>query len=247
MATPAIKFGTDGWRAVIGDQYTFANLEIVSRATSQWLFKNYGDSPKVVIGHDTRFLGREFSEHVAAVMASQGIHVLFAETFTTTPSISWGAMAYSCSAGIVITASHNPPSYNGFKIKAHFGGPASPEMIAEVEAEYDELKPYILRPFAELVQEGKIEMHDVASDYLNLLREKLDIAAIKESGIKLAHDAMFGAGQGALPSLTASGAPNRTNGPYAASNATKRHGCVATSPTRSPESTSSTAAAATPF
>lgn len=201
MATPAIKFGTDGWRAVIGDQYTFANLEIVARATAQWLFKNYGNSPKVVIGHDTRFLGREFSEHVAAIMASQGVEVIFADTFTTTPSISWGAKAYNCSAGIVITASHNPPAYNGFKIKAHFGGPASPEMIAEVEAEYDQLKDYTLRPFADLVKEGKIKMHDVATDYINLIREKLDIEAIKASGIKVAHDAMFGAGQGAIQAL----------------------------------------------
>lgn len=201
MATPAIKFGTDGWRAVIGDQYTFANLEIVARATSQWLFKNYGSSPKVVIGHDTRFLGREFSEHVAAIMASQGVEVIFAETFTTTPSISWGAKAYNCSAGIVITASHNPPAYNGFKIKAHFGGPASPEMIAEVEAEYDKLDDYTRRPFADLVKEGKIKMHDVATDYINLLRDSLDIDAIKASGIKVAHDAMFGAGQGAIQAL----------------------------------------------
>ncbi len=205
MSTPvnkaAIKFGTDGWRAVIGANYTYDNLEIVARATSQWLKKNYGDAPKIVIGHDTRFQGREFSEHVAAVMASHNVHVLFASTFTTTPSISWGAKAYNCDAGIVITASHNPPSYNGFKIKASFGGPASPEMIAEVEAEYDNLEDYTFRSFKEHVDAGNIEMHDVATDYLNLLREKLDIDAIKASGVKLAHDAMFGAGQGAIQAL----------------------------------------------
>lgn len=201
MSTPKIKFGTDGWRAVIGDQYTFANLETVARATAQWLFKNYGDTPKIVIGHDTRFLGRQFSEHVAAVMASMGVRVVFAETFTTTPSISWAAKAYSCDAGIVITASHNPPSYNGFKIKANFGGPASPEMIAEVESEFDNLDPYTKKSFDELRKAGQIEMHDVATDYLNLLRDKLDIEAIKAAGIKVAHDAMFGAGQGAVQAL----------------------------------------------
>ena len=201
MSTPSIKFGTDGWRAVIGDQYTFANLEIVARATAQWLFKNYGDSPKIVIGHDTRFLGREFSEHVAAVMASMGVKVVFAETFTTTPSISWASKAYSCDAGIVITASHNPPSYNGFKIKANFGGPASPAMIAEVEAEFGQLKPYTKQSFAASLEAGKIEMHDVASDYENMLREKLDIDAIRAAGIKVAHDAMFGAGQGVVQAL----------------------------------------------
>jgi len=201
MATKKIKFGTDGWRAVIGDDYTFENLERVARATGQWLHKNYGPAPRVVIGHDTRFMGRTFTELVASVLASQGIHVLFADTFTTTPSISWGSKAYGCSAGIVITASHNPPEYNGFKIKASFGGPASPEMIAEVEAELEQLKPYESKSFKDLVAAGKIELHDVAGDYVKLLREKLDIAAIKASGIKIAHDAMYGAGQGIVAQL----------------------------------------------
>jgi phosphomannomutase len=201
MATKKIKFGTDGWRAVIGDDYTFENLERVSRATAQWLRKNYGPTPKVVIGHDSRFMGRTFTEHAAAVLASHGIHVRFASTFTTTPSISWGAMAYGCSAGIVITASHNPPEYNGFKIKASFGGPASPEMIAEVEAELESLEPYTKKDFKELVAAGQIELHDVAADYVNLLRQKLDIAAIKKSGIRIAHDAMYGAGQGVVAQL----------------------------------------------
>ena len=201
MPKPSIKFGTDGWRAVIGDQYTFANLEIVSRATAQWLRKTYGEDLKIVIGHDTRFLGRQFTERAAAVMASQGIDVIFAETFTTTPSISWGAKAFGCNAGIVITASHNPPTYNGFKIKAHFGGPASPDMIAAVEAEMTDLEDYTLRSFEDLLSEGKIVMRDVASEYLDLLREKLDIEAIQASGIKVAHDAMYGAGQGAIQTL----------------------------------------------
>lgn len=196
-----IKFGTDGWRAVIGDTYTFDNLEVVASATAQWLKKNYGSTPKIVIGHDTRFQGRKFSEHVSAVMASHGVKVIFAETFTTTPSISWAAKAYNCSAGIVITASHNPPAYNGFKIKASFGGPASPQMIAEVEAEYDHLEDYEMQSFAQHRAAGNIEMRDVASDYLDLLRDKLDIEAIKSSGLKLAHDAMYGAGQGAIQAL----------------------------------------------
>ncbi|MBX2821712.1 MAG: phosphoglucomutase/phosphomannomutase family protein [Rhodothermaceae bacterium] len=201
MAKPTIKFGTDGWRAVIGAQYTFDNLEIVSRATAQWLRKTYGNDLKIVIGHDTRFQGRAFSEHAAAVMASQGIKVIFAETFTTTPSISWGAKAFGCNAGIVITASHNPPSYNGFKIKAHFGGPASPAMIKAVEDEMTDLEEYTFKSFSTLVDEGVIVMRDVATEYLDLLREKLDIQAIKSSGIKVAHDAMYGAGQGAIQAL----------------------------------------------
>ena len=201
MSKGAIKFGTDGWRAIIGDTYTFENLETVSRATAQWMLKNFGDAPKAIIGHDSRFMGREFSEHVAAVMASHGITMLFADTFTTTPSVSWGAREYGCDAGIVITASHNPPQYNGFKIKASFGGPASPEMIAAVEAELDDLPAYSSKSFSELEAAGRIKQIPLADAYLDMLRDKLDIDAMRAAGIKVAHDAMYGAGQGCITAL----------------------------------------------
>ena len=94
------------------------------------------------------------------------------------PQSVGGAKAFGCNAGIVITASHNPPSYNGFKIKAHFGGPASPAMIKAVEDEMADLEEYTFKSFSTLVDEGVIVMRDVASEYLDLLREKLDIQAI---------------------------------------------------------------------
>ncbi len=196
-----IKFGTDGWRAVIADDFTFANLGRVAQATVRWLKKRYGDHPKVVIGHDTRFLGREFAEHVARIFAAQGISVRMADTFTTTPAVSWATKHFGCNAGIVITASHNPPKYNGFKIKADFGGPASPEMIAEVERELpDAESPTELPAFDDLVSDGRIELFDLNTAYLNLLREKLDIDGIARN-LKVAHDAMFGAAQGLVSRL----------------------------------------------
>jgi phosphomannomutase len=202
MAQTSIKFGTDGWRAVIADQYTFANLETVARATAQWMRRQFGASSKAVVGHDTRFLGRAFAEHTASVLASQGIQVIFAETFTSTPSISWATKAFGCDAGVVITASHNPPEYNGFKIKSRFGGPASPEMIAEVEAELPRLEAGApLRSFEALCADGRIELCDIYGRYLDMLRERLDIEAIAASSIKVAHDAMFGAGQGMISRL----------------------------------------------
>src|SRR5690554_2968959 len=118
-----IKFGTDGWRAVIAEDYTFANLERVARATAQWLHQIADGGPSAVIGYDTRFQGEAFAEHVARVFASSGIRVQIADSFVTTPSVSWAVKEYRHDAGIVITASHNPPRYNGFKIKASFGGP----------------------------------------------------------------------------------------------------------------------------
>ena len=203
---PAIKFGTDGWRAVIGDDFTYANLDAVARATALWLrdtngHKPGGGEPSVVLGHDTRFQGRAFTEHVARVFASYGVHVTLADTFTTTPAISWGAEAYDRSAGIVITASHNPPSYNGFKIKAYFGGPASPEMIAEVEERIGRDTATEIRPFAVLKAEGLIEERDVTGDFLATLAERLDLDAIRAANLKIAHDAMYGAGQGLIARL----------------------------------------------
>ena len=197
-----IKFGTDGWRAVIADGYTFENLSRVTCAAARWLKNTYGTAPTIIIGHDTRFLGPEFTRHAARVFVREGVHVLFAEKFTTTPAISWATRAFGCNAGIVITASHNPPAYNGFKIKSDFGGPASPEVVAQVEALVpDAYDPEPLPPFDTLVKEGRIELRDVTGAYVDELRRLVDIDAIRASGIRVAHDAMYGAGQGLISRL----------------------------------------------
>ena len=196
-----IKFGTDGWRAVIGDQYTYDNLARVAQATGQWLKATY-DDPSVVIGYDTRFEGEAFARHTARTLASQGVRVRLADSFVTTPAVSWAAKHYNHSAGIVITASHNPPKYNGFKIKAHFGGPATPAMIKAVEAELDRLgDDFAMQEYAALEREGLIKMHNLAQDYVNVLKDGIDIARIKASGQTVAYDAMYGAGQGIVTEL----------------------------------------------
>ncbi len=198
----SIKFGTDGWRAVIAQGYTFDNLGIVARATGQWLRKQYGKKPSVVMGFDTRFQGEAFAVHAACVLASMGIRVRLAASFATTPAVSWATLDGGHSAGIVITASHNPPKYNGFKIKAHYGGPATPQMIADVEAELRTLDgKFELRPYEELQSEGLIERFDLRTAYVGLLRNRIDVDAIKEAGTRVAYDAMFGAGQGIVTEL----------------------------------------------
>ena len=198
----AIKFGTDGWRAVIADGYTFANLERVARATGQWLLRHHGGDASVVIGHDTRFQGTAFAAFAARVLASQGIRVRLARSFATTPAVSWATKDGGHSAGIVITASHNPPEYNGFKIKASFGGPATPAMIAEVEEELARLDgDFEVRPMADLEKEGRVELFDLRSAYVGLLRKRIDVEAIKEAQIRIGYDAMYGAGQGIVTEL----------------------------------------------
>jgi len=203
MSNIPIEFGTDGWRAVIADDYTFENLERVAQATATWLHDDYGDTPSVVIGHDTRFLGRQFAERAAQILTDAGVHVTFADTIVSTPAVSWATKATGADAGVVITASHNPPEYSGFKIKADFGGPAPPDMIAAVEnaVKPPSALPDDLSPFEALKVSGNVALHDVRSGYLNALHEALDIDAIANSDLTIAHDAMYGAGQGLVTEL----------------------------------------------
>ncbi len=196
-----IKFGTDGWRAIIAKDYTFENLSIVTQATAKWIKEKGVTKEGVVIGHDARFMGREFSEHVASVFAAMEVPVRMANSIAPTPAVSWGAQHYNA-VGIVITASHNPPNYNGFKIKAPFGGPASPAQIDEVESFYGDADPGLTPlSYKEYLHTGQIREISLTSQYLDVLRGILDLEAIRKSGIKIAHDAMFGASQGLVKTL----------------------------------------------
>ncbi len=133
MQPVSIQFGTDGWRAIIAREYTTDNVARVTVAAAQWL-KTLSDQPSVVVGHDCRFGGQMFAETTARVFCAMGVKVKLARGFVSTPMISLGAKLLGCEAGIVITASHNPPEYNGYKLKSGYGGPTIPEEIAKVEA-----------------------------------------------------------------------------------------------------------------
>src|ERR1051326_9130798 len=125
-----IKFGTDGWRAIIAQDFTVDNVARVSEAASIWLKKNF-KQPSVVVGHDCRFGGELFAQTVAKVLNANGIKVFLAKDFVSTPMISLGTLRLNASLGIIITASHNPPSYNGYTLKGSYGGPLLPEKIQE--------------------------------------------------------------------------------------------------------------------
>jgi Phosphomannomutase len=188
-----IRFGTDGWRAIIAKDFTFDNVNCVTQATAAWIKDDSITTNGVVIGHDARFLGREFSEHCACTFAEMGIPVKMANTIAPTPAVSWGALTYNA-VGIVITASHNPPVYNGFKIKAPFGGPATPDQITAVESYLPSINtPLSLKSYDHYVADGLIEEIDLVDQYIKDLESKIDLAAIRASGIKIAHDAMYGA------------------------------------------------------
>jgi len=203
MSDVSIKFGTDGWRAVIADDYTFVNLERVAQATADWLHDEYGDAPHVVIGHDARFLSPQFAERAAQVLGHAGISVACADTMVSTPAVSWATQATEADAGIVITASHNPPEYNGYKLKAHFGGPAPPAMVSNVEAAVGPAtdRPDDLPTISALQSTGIVSRRDVHSGYLDALRDVLNVDAIRNAGLRIAHDAMYGSAQGLVTAL----------------------------------------------
>jgi len=194
-----IKFGTDGWRAIIGKDYTVDNVKRVSEATAQWMLKN--DMKKVVIGFDCRFGGVMFSETAASVLGNFGIHVLLCKNFVSTPMVSLGVVKHEADLGIVITASHNPASYNGYKLKSSFGGPTIPKDIAEVEAIIPENPLGEMPSIQQLEKDGLLTYIDLESMYMDHIKANFDLDLIRNSSINLAYDAMYGAGQNVIREL----------------------------------------------
>lgn len=198
-----IKFGTDGWRAVIGDDYTFANLERVALATARHFKRHKKIKNGIVIGYDARFMSKEFAQVVAATVANVGIKVKLSDSIATTPAISLLTKQENAAAGIVITASHNPYMWNGFKIKGEFGGPAFPETIEKVEKELAKIVklkklPPQKKSFKQLLEKGTISYISMKQHYLDDLMTKLNFDLIKSSGVKILYDVMHGAGQGVI-------------------------------------------------
>lgn len=199
MATP-IKFGTDGWRAIIADDYTVENVRRVAEGTALWM-KNNGMT-QVVIGHDCRFGGKLFAETTTRVMGAFGIKVKLAPDFVSTPMVSLGVVKTSSDLGVVITASHNPHTYNGFKLKSSLGGPALPKDIEAVEVLVPDTPSVSSYPtIAEMLENGSLAYVDLEKMYLDHVYANFDLAKIKSSGFKIAYDAMFGAGQRAMMTI----------------------------------------------
>ncbi len=207
-----IKFGTDGWRGLIADDFTFENVARVALATANYFKRHKKVKNGVVVGYDSRFLSREFAEKTAEVLANRGIKVVISDKISSTPMVSLLTKKLHAAGGVVITASHNPAKYNGFKIKGDFGGPAHPEMIEKVEKELRKIrnsrqtagglaKFEIRSSFDGLVEKGLIKRIDFTQTYVDDLKSKLNIPFIQQSNIKIAYDAMYGAGQGVMEQL----------------------------------------------
>jgi phosphomannomutase len=193
-----IKFGTDGWRGIIADEFNVENVRRVAQGTADYIKKNFPNNLNVVLGHDCRFAGELFAENTARVFNANGIKVKMAKDFVSTPMISLGAVKLGSAIGVIITASHNPPAYNGFKLKAHYGGPSSPAVIDAVEQAIPDTLVGGLKTHAENCAAGMVEYVDLETMYVNEVESKFNIPLIKESKMEFAYDAMYGAGQNVM-------------------------------------------------
>ncbi|MEH2122720.1 phosphoglucomutase/phosphomannomutase family protein [Nostoc sp.] len=197
----SIKFGTDGWRGVIGDEFTFERLALVAPVAAKVLYDTYFSkvgSRTIIVGYDRRFMAEDFARAVADTVTAVGFDVLLSETFAPTPAYSWAAKQLNALGALVITASHNPGAYLGLKVKGFFGGSVPPEVTKEIEAQLSVGVPLAATP-------GKQEKFDPWPSYTEALEGKVDIAKLREaiaSGkLTLFADVMHGAAAGGLAKL----------------------------------------------
>lgn len=200
----SIKFGTDGWRAVIAEDFNFANLDRVAQATAAYWLANpvAGTEPRAVIGYDRRFLSDQFAQRVAEILAGNGLTVILAPAPVPTPAVSFTVKRERAIGGVMITASHNPPMFNGFKLKAHYGGSADPSICQAVEAMLDRT-PVRAAPFADAVKDGRIVVRDITKDYYAAIKKQVDFKLISKSRLRFAHEALYGVGAGCFDRLLA--------------------------------------------
>jgi len=199
-----IKFGTDGWRAVIAEDFTFANVARVAQATADYWSENpvAGTERKVIIGYDRRFFSDRFAQTTAEVFAGNGYHVVLTPEPTPTPSVSFAVKHLHAIGGVMITASHNPPSFNGFKLKSHYGGSSDSATCQAVEGFIDR-NPVKSIPLAEAVKARLIKIADVRPAHYAALKKLVDFKLIAKSKLRFAHEALFGVGAGCFEQLLA--------------------------------------------
>jgi phosphomannomutase len=197
-----IKFGTDGWRAVIAKDFTFANVDRVAQATADHWNANpvAGTKKAVVIGYDRRFLSDAFARRTAEIMAGNGFDVVLTSAPTPTPAVSWMVKHAAATGGVMITASHNPPEFNGFKLKAHYGGSAEPAICQAVEAQLDR-QPVRAEDFDAAARSGRIAVRDLRPAYFKAIKKLVDFKLIARSRLRFAHEALFGVGAGCFDTL----------------------------------------------
>ena len=203
-----IEFGTDGWRGVIAEDYTFERVRLCAQGTAEMMRRQDTASRGLVVGYDTRFASAEFAAAVAEVTAANGIKTLLSDRAVPTPVLSYNLVSKNAGGGVVITASHNPPQWNGFKFKPDYGGSASPEVVEELEgciASAEGSDTIQTVPLAYALDEGLVQYFDARQPYHRHIATLVDLEGIREAGLKVLVDPMHGAGAGFIPTLLAGG------------------------------------------
>lgn len=178
-----IKFGTDGWRAIIGEDYTFSNVMLLTQAVADYL----GPGKKAAVGYDSRFMSWRFAELAAGVLSANGIKVFLSDRIIPTPTLSFAVKNKKLDLGVMITASHNPAEYNGFKLKVSTGGAAGPEVTGEIEKRLGRSK-------VKYPEDTNVKKEDLSSDYIKFIRTYIDFKKLKVKKFKVLVDAMHGSG-----------------------------------------------------
>jgi alpha-D-glucose phosphate-specific phosphoglucomutase len=192
--TTVVKFGTDGWRGIIADDFTYANVRVAARAIALYVLEHEDAKAGVCVGYDTRFGSKSFARVVSEVLSRAGIPVFLANKVTPTPELSFAVRGLKAAGGVMITSSHNPAEWNGVKYKASYGGSGSPGIIKQIEG-------YLLQPVADAAEPEKIDLVDFAPEYVKALEAFVDLAAIKKSGYRFLIDTMYGAGAGYIAGI----------------------------------------------
>jgi phosphomannomutase len=187
MPHTQVKFGTDGWRGLIADDFTFANVRIAAEAIAAYIHAKEDPAKGLCIGYDTRFGSKAFARACAEVAAATGIPVSLAHAITPTPALSFGVRERGAAGGIMITSSHNPAQWNGVKYKAWYGGSGKPSIISEIES-------YLGKPVARAAEPATITEVDFLPTYLKAIESFADLDLIAKSGMKFCIDSMYGAG-----------------------------------------------------
>ena len=202
MQRERLVFGTDGWRDIIAEGFTYANLRRAALAYAEHLLERGPEGP-VLVGYDTRFSGRRFALEVAGVLRARGVSVLISSEYLPTPALSFAITHHRAAGGVMITASHNPPEYSGFKLKGSYGGTATDDIYRDVARRVPEADV----PAVDARDLQSIEEFDIRSEYYRALEALVDLEAIRHADVTLVHDPMGGAGCGWLKGFaTATGA-----------------------------------------
>jgi alpha-D-glucose phosphate-specific phosphoglucomutase len=194
-----IKFGTDGWRGVIADDLTFGNIRLVAQAAADYVNAR-PERKHLVVGYDTRFAGADFARAIAEVLAGNGISVFLSQEATPTPSVSLAVLEQKAAGGVMVTASHNPPRYSGFKFKGPFGGAASPAMTGEIEKLLGR-NPVRTMSLEEAERAGLLTKGDLKAAHRRKAAAYVDLARIRKASHRIVVDTMHGAGFGYMPTL----------------------------------------------